>query len=227
MAWKMNYSAAENSKCPEQHQDSCRNQSRLPFWLLGGYLLEVVLLGISPADRTTWLAENITALIPVTVLCVMYWRGIRFSNTAYLLMMMFFVLHTIGGHYTFAKVPLDPVMDFFGFERNHFDRVCHFLVGTFAFPALEYLDGKKMIRSRAAAALLVILGIFGVAAVFELVEWIYAELAEPEAGLAFLGSQGDIWDAQKDMLADGLGGCLTVGLYRCLRWGRKHRNLSV
>lgn len=199
------------------------NSSKIPRYLLGFYLLEVILLGISPVDRTTWIAENLTALIPVTVLTVMYWRGIRFSNTAYSLLLIFFALHTVGGHYTFAKVPVEPIMDFLGFERNHFDRVCHFLVGTFAFPAMEYLDHYKMIRSRVVSAFFVCLGIFGVAALFELVEWVYAELAAPDAGIAFLGSQGDIWDAQKDMLADGLGGILTILLYALLRW-RKSRN---
>ena len=211
------------NKMKSAEQEQSWNSSKVPRYLLVFYLLEVILLGISPVDRTTWIAENLTALIPVTVLTVMYCRGIRFSNTAYSLLMIFFVLHTVGGHYTFAKVPVEPIMDFLGFERNHFDRVCHFLVGTFAFPAMEYLDHYKMIRSRVVSAFFVCLGIFGVAALFELVEWIYAELAAPDAGIAFLGSQGDIWDAQKDMLADGLGGILTILLYALLRW-RKSRN---
>ena len=79
------------------------------------------------------------------------------------------------------------------------------MVGFFAFPALEYWESRELIRGRSLTIFLAIMGIFGIAGIFELVEWIYAELAAPEEGSAFLGSQGDIWDAQKDILSDGLG----------------------
>jgi putative membrane protein len=122
----------------------------------------------------------------------------------------------VGGHYTFEKVPFDAITEFFGFERNHYDRICHFMVGFFAYPAMEFFEKQGIIKGRCWAALLMVMMIFGVAAVFELVEWIYAELAAPEAGNAFLGSQGDIWDAQKDMLSDGLGAVFATSLYAAL-----------
>ncbi len=145
----------------------------------------------------------------------MYWRGIRFSNTAYLLMGLFFALHTIGGHYTFAKVPMLSINEYFGFERNHFDRICHFLVGVFAYPVMEFLDRNKLVRGRLLMAVISVLAIFGVAAIFEIIEWLYAVIADPNSGTLFLGSQGDVWDAQKDMLADGLGAILFTSFY-CL-----------
>ncbi len=197
-----------------QERTLCNSHS-VPLGLLILYMLEALLLGIAPVDRSVWWAENITAWIPIAAIIAMYFRGIRFSNTSYCLMFVFFALHTIGGHYTFEHVPIDAVTRFFGFERNHYDRLCHFLVGLFAFPTLEYLERNRIVRGRFMLCLLTVLGIFGFAAIFELIEWCYAAFADTQSGTLFLGSQGDVWDAQKDMLADGLGAICTTTAY-CL-----------
>lgn len=190
-----------------------KNDSRYPLVLLSLYLVEFLVLGYAPVSRVTWIAENAVALLTVGTLIWLYRRGIQFSNWAYTLAAVFIFFHTIGGHYTFEKVPFGFVTDLFGFERNHFDRMCHFMVGFFAFPAMEFLEKRSWVNGRGPAAFLVIMSLFGFAAIFELVEWIYAELSDPAAGNAFLGSQGDIWDAQKDMLCDGLGAIFSVTLY--------------
>ena len=140
-------------------------------------------------------------------------QGVKLSNVAYLLMAIYLYCHTIGGHYTFAIVPFSFVTEFFGFERNNFDRMCHFMVGFFAYAGLEYYESRNLIKGRTLAIFLVVMAFFGVAAVFELVEWLYAEVAAPEAGADFLGSQGDIWDAQKDMLCDGTGAIFSSIIY--------------
>lgn len=189
----------------------------VPQGLFFLYVVEAAVLGIAPVDRGVWWAENITVWIPVAALLVMYAKGIRFSNTACFLMFLFFAMHTVGGHYTFEHVPMGPVTDFFGFRRNHFDRVCHFLVGVFAFPVLEYFEREKLVKGRRLLCFLVVMCIFGFAAIFELAEWAYAELADPQSGTLFLGSQGDVWDAQKDMLCDGLGAIVTAFFYCLLR----------
>jgi len=115
------------------------------------------------------------------------------------------ILHTIGGHYTFERVPFGLITDLFGFERNHYDRIAHFSVGFYAFPIAEYVLIKGHSSSRVLACLFGVFAIFTVASVYEIFEWQYAIWSDPESGIAVLGSQGDIWDAQKDMLADGLG----------------------
>lgn len=188
-----------------------------PLGLLLIYWAEFLTFAINPYSRDVWLAENLTALIPITALCILYWRGVRFSNTAYTLMAAYFYLQTLGGYYTFERVPFEMVTNFFGFERNHYDRLCHFMVGVFAFPALEYFEETRSVKGRNLAIFLAVMAVFGVAAIFELIEWIYAEVSDPAAGAAFLGSQGDIWDAQKDMLADGLGAICFSTLYARLR----------
>jgi len=83
--------------------------------------------------------------------------------------------------------------------------MAHFTVGFYAYPIAEILYRKKLVKSKWVLFLFPIFAIFTVAANYEIIEWIYAALSNPAAGAAFLGSQGDIWDAQKDMLADGLG----------------------
>lgn len=190
---------------------------RLPVLLFVFYLLEFVLLAFHPVSRTTWWSENITVLVIVIPLVILYLRGIRFSNTAYLLMSVLIFLHTIGGHYTFAKVPFGWITEMIGAQRNHFDRLCHFSVGFYAFAILEWIESRRLSRSRVFSVCAAIAMILAIAALFEMVEWLYAVTANPEAGSEFLGSQGDIWDAQKDMLADGLGAVAASALYLLLR----------
>lgn len=178
-------------------------------------LYGVLFLGLAfdPVDRTTWLVENLTVWIILGILAGLYLKGIVFSCVAYLLMFVLIYLHTIGGHYTFALVPFDWFTQFFGFERNHFDRIAHFSVGFYAYAMIELMVRNKVTTSRFILYTYPVLAIATIAMSYELVEWIYAALANPEAGIAYLGSQGDIWDAQKDMLADTLGAIVAVVIY--------------
>ncbi|HCC46692.1 MAG TPA: DUF2238 domain-containing protein [Elusimicrobia bacterium] len=177
---------------------------RLPHVLLALYLVEFLALAINPYSREVWFSENLPMVLIVGALAFTYRRFV-FSNTSYLLMSVLVFLHTVGGHYTFERVPFGYVTDVFGFSRNHFDRISHFSVGFYAYPIAEFIWRRGYTKSRGLLAFTGITAIFTVAAVYEIIEWWYAAAADPVAGLAFLGSQGDIWDAQKDMLADGLG----------------------
>jgi len=185
---------------------------RFPLVLFGGYLVLFAVCAVEPHRRATWWAENVPIVLIVAVLVALSPR-VRFSNTAYALMAVLVCLHTIGGHYTFARVPFGFVTDLFGFERNHFDRVAHFSVGLYAYAIAELLLTKRLVRSVWVLALFPVFAIFTVAALYEIVEWIYAALEGGESGIEFLGSQGDVWDAQKDMLADGLGAIAAVLLF--------------
>jgi len=174
-------------------------------YLLGIYIALCVLLAIKPIDRPTWFVENLTVLVIIAVLLFVHFKYIRFSNTALAFMFILIYLHTIGGHYTFAQVPFDWVTNAFGFSRNHFDRIAHFSVGFYAFAIAEWIYTKQLVKEKFILFTYPIFVIATIAMTYELIEWIYAVLANPEAGIAYLGSQGDIWDAQKDMLADTLG----------------------
>jgi len=196
--------------------------NRLPVALLVGYLILSVVLAVNPHDRATWWAENLPIWIIVATLVATH-RWFRFSGVAYLMMSVLVYLHTIGGHFTFERVPFDFVTELFGFERNNFDRLAHFSVGFYAYAIVEFLWVKKLSPSRWVVSLFAVFAIFTAAATYEIIEWIYAAVSDPEAGAAFLGSQGDIWDAQKDMLADGLGSIVAVILF----WAVQARSRAV
>jgi putative membrane protein len=176
----------------------------IPHLLLGIYVLVFILLGYAPYDRGVWIAENLPIVLIVLGLGMTF-RKYRFSDTAYVLMAVLVFLHTTGAHYTFARVPFGLITDTFGFTRNHFDRIAHFSVGFYAYPAAELLLRRRLVRSRTILLLFPLFFIFFVAAGYEILEWIFVMIMNPDAGMAFLGVQGDPWDAQKDMLADALG----------------------
>jgi len=193
-----------------------------PMLLLIGYGVLFVGLSVSPFDRAVWWAENIPILLIVASI-VLVSRVHRFSNLSYTLMMVLIVLHTIGGHFTFERVPFGWVTDLFGFERNHYDRMAHFTVGFYAFPIAEFLMARGLVRSRGVLFAFPVFTIFSVAAGYEIFEWLYAVSADPTAGIAVLGSQGDVWDAQKDMLSDGLGSIAVMVLFWLVNVGRLTR----
>ena len=181
--------------------------------LLGIYFVLFFVLAINPVDRPTWFVENLTVWILIAVILVLYAKQIRFSKTAYGFMFVLIYLHTIGGHYTFAEVPFGYITDLFNFSRNHFDRIAHFSVGFYAFAIAELLYTKELVKSKFLLFTYPVFAIATIAMSYELIEWVYAASTSPEAGLAYLGSQGDIWDAQKDMLADTLGALVTTTIF--------------
>ena len=187
------------------------------------YVIVFSVCSISPYSRTVWFAENLPILVLVATI-ILISRHYQFSNFSILLMGVLPILHTIGGHYTFERVPFGFVTELFGFERNHYDRIAHFSVGFYAFPIAEYLLAKRHVTSRELACLFGILAVFTVASIYEIIEWQYAIFADPDSGIAVLGSQGDIWDAQKDMLADGLGAILVSIIFYF--WSGRKMNIQ-
>ncbi len=197
------------------------NRSPVAGVLFTLYLLVFVVMAIGPYDRATWWAENIPVMIAVGLLLATY-PWFQFSNTAYILMCVFLCTHTIGGHFTFARVPFETgnhLLSLTGLDslfpegRNNFDRFGHFLVGVFAYPVAELAYRRKWVSNLSTA---IVLGIFALGfwgALYEVIEMIYAVLEGGESGQDFLGSQGDEWDAQKDMALDILGAMLVSCLF--------------
>ncbi len=194
--------------------------SYLPHIFLSLYLLLFTVLAIEPYDRATWYAENIPVWIAVGTLLLTY-RRFRFSDTAYFLMWFFLCYHTIGGHWTFERVPFgtgDELLGMLGLDtlfpegRNNFDRLGHFMVGVFAYPIVEFTWRRGLVSSRGVAFTFALFALGFWAALYEVIEMWYAVSEGGASGAAFLGSQGDVWDAQKDMLLDMLGAMLFGGL---------------
>lgn len=194
----------------------------IPHILFGIYIVLFLVLAISPRDRSVWFVENMTIIPIVVTLVILYIKNIRFSPFAYLAMSCLIYIHTIGGHYTFEHVPFGFISDLFGFERNNYDRMGHFTVGFYAIPSIEYMLNRNVVRRYSHAAFFSLLLIISVAAVYELFEWVYAIMSDPSSGHLVLGSQGDIWDAQKDILADTLGAVVAIVVF----WTKKHLEID-
>ncbi len=163
-------------------------------------------------DMQVWWTE-FSSVLALLLLFGLTYKKFQFSKTAYFILFAWCVLQIIGACYTFERVPLNDFTHLFGAGRNNYDRIAHFTIGVSSFVVSEFLWRKKIIPSLKWAALFGIIFIMALANFWELVEWIYAEIDGGQAGLAFLGSQGDIWDAQKDMLMDTLGAILGSGLF--------------
>ncbi len=186
-----------------------------PHLLAIVFSITFIALGVNPVDRDVWIVEVIPIVITFLILLTTF-NKFRFSNYSYTLMALWMFWHTVGGHYTFANVPFDFVTELFGFERNNFDRIGHFIIGFYAFPMAELVIRKKW----AGPVLASFFGLFFVVTIatsYEVIEWLYAVTDGGEAGMEFLGSQGDVWDAQKDMLADTLGAIFSLVLFWFIR----------
>ena len=186
-----------------------------PYLLAIGFLVFFILLGIDPLDRSVWIVEVIP-IVAVFILLIFTYKKFQFTNISYTLLLMWMIWHTIGGHYTFVNVPFDFITELFNFQRNNFDRVGHIIVGFYAYPMAEFLTRKKY-ANVIVASFFGLFFIMSIAAGYEIVEWAYAVIDGGDTGLEFLGSQGDIWDAQKDMLADTIGAIVALALFLYIR----------
>ena len=189
-----------------------------PALLLGAFVVIFIALGIAPHYRQDWLLENLLVLVAVPVLVVTRHR-LRFSNLAYACLFVFFALHEIGAHYTYSLVPYDQWFQALtgssldaalGFGRNHYDRLIHFLYGLLVTPAAVELFAHYGRYPRIWAALFPFLFIASHSVIYELVEWAAAGVFGGDLGQAYLGTQGDTWDAQKDMALALAGSALSV-----------------
>jgi putative membrane protein len=181
--------------------------ARYPLALLLVYLGFWAWLAVEPHDRTVWLAENMLVFVTVPTL-VLTWRRFPYSDVAYTCMFVFLALHAIGGHYTYPEVPGGDILPG---VRNDFDRVVHFAFGLLiSIPARELLTRLTKLE-RAWSYYFPLEMTIALAALFEILEWAAASLSEPGAGAAYLGAQGDPFDAVKDVGLAALGALITMG----------------
>jgi putative membrane protein len=193
--------------------------ARFALTLLALLLVLWVPLAIAPWHRADWLLENVLLLLGIAVLAGT-WRRHVFSRASYVLMFAFMCLHTIGAHYTYAEVPYDAWMQrlagqtfnsMVGWERNNFDRVVHFAYGLLlVYPVRELLLRAWNLRGFPGYLFALDLTMSS-SMLYELVEWAAAAVFGGELGMAYLGTQGDVWDAHKDMALAALGALLTIG----------------
>lgn len=195
------------------------DKERLPLLLAAAFLVALVVSYLNPQDRFTWWLEAIPAIVAAALLAQTYKR-FRFSDLAYVLIFIHALILLIGAHYTYAEVPaFNWLRDALELSRNHYDRVGHFAQGFV--PAIItrelLLRTSPMQRGKWLFAVIV-LSCTGISAIYELIEW-GAAATTGEAADAFLGSQGDVWDTQKDM-ALALVGAVTALLLLASRHDR-------
>ena len=193
---------------------------RTPKLCLAFFGVAWVALAINPTYRADWLLENLLTFVAVPV-AVLTFRRFRFSDQAYVQATVFLILHTIGSHYTYSEVPLGELFrDTYGLTRNHYDRAIHFGFGLLLLrPMAEAATAYAPALRRRTALWVAFSAVLCVSGLYEILEWLVASVADPEAGTAYLGMQGDIWDSQKDMALAGLGALLGVALASVqLRW---------
>jgi putative membrane protein len=183
-----------------------------------------VALAIAPLHRSDWLLENVLVIIGIGVLVGTH-RIFPLSSISYTALFVFFCLHTIGAHYTYSEVPYEAaardlfgisINELFGWERNNFDRLVHFSYGLLlAYPIREVFLRVASVRGFWGYFLPLDLTM-STSMLYELIEWGAAVGFGGDLGTAFLGSQGDVWDAQKDMALASLGALITMAVTACV-----------
>lgn len=181
------------------------------------FLIVLLWSGINPKDYPTWALEVAPAVIGFAVLALT-WQRFRLTPLVYGLILVHCIVLMVGGHYTYAEVPLfDWLKPVFGFERNNYDKLGHFLQGFVpALIAREILVRQQIIPIVAWRNFFIVCFCLGFSAFYELIEWAVALLSD-EAAEAFLGTQGYVWDTQADMAFALLGAILAL-----LLLGRVH-----
>ena len=166
----------------------------LLVWLLALWIITA----IEPFNRRDWLLENLLVFIYGGLLVATY-RRFTFSNLSYGLFGLFMTLHLIGAHYTYSEVPFGFwLQESLDLSRNHYDRIVHFSFGLLiGYPFREILLRAAGVRP-AWSYLMVVVTVLGFSGFYEALEGIVAMIVSPELGAAYLGTQGDEWDAQKD-----------------------------
>jgi putative membrane protein len=177
-----------------------------------------IALAIRPRYRADWFLENLLTFVAVP-LAVLTYQRFSFSNRAYIQATVFVILNTVGSHYTYSEVPLgDWMRELFGFERNHYDRLVHFSFGLLMLlPIRELAIRNSQAMGRFAVFYLSIAAVAFWSIMYEIIEWLVASIADPAAGTAYLGTQGDVWDAQKDMALACTGAVVAALLDRQAR----------
>jgi putative membrane protein len=187
------------------------------YLVVGGWL------AIEPLSRSDWVLENLLVALTLPLLVVFH-RRLRVSRASLVLLFVFYTLHAIGGHWSYSNVPL-PWQEW-GFGRNHYDRIVHFSFGALLWlPIRDALGVLTRVSSRLAGLFAISLTL-SLSALYEIVEWAAVAVVAPDLGQAFLGAQGDEFDATKDMALAVLGAIIAWGAGTVAAMGSRARNLS-
>jgi putative membrane protein len=185
--------------------------------LLLWYVIVSVWMAQEPVDPQFWRLASILPTLFVALLLATY-RVYPLSPVSYMLITAFLTLHTVGVHYTYAEVPVGAwLQQALDLNRNHFDRIVHFCFGfLLVYPIEELFRMVAGVRGWVLAYLYV-MTVLGLSGLWEIIESWVAGAVHPELGITYLGSQGDLWDAQKDMAAALYGALIVMSVLMVLR----------
>jgi len=185
--------------------------------LLAAYAVFAIAMGISPNHRADWALENSVPLLEVTLVVWYDWRhGFELTPISLRLIFIHVLMQVYGGHYTYAETPLfNWARDTFEWSRNHYDRLAHFSLGfCLVIPIRDIcLRWTPLASSKSWAAFFSLTTITAIAGLWEVWEWIVADLAYADLGATYLGTQGDVWDAQKDIALAPLGALVALAVF--------------
>lgn len=189
-----------------------RDSKKFHIMLLIFLLIILIWSVINPKDLFTWILEVLPVFIGLSVLIYLYPKY-KFTNMVYTLIFIHSVILIVGGHYTYADMPVfNLIRDTFGLSRNYYDRLGHFAQGFIpAVIAREVLIRNKIIMKRSYLSFIVICICLAISASYELIEFAVAKIMGTSAD-AFLGTQGDVWDTQWDMLMALIGSIVSLVL---------------
>lgn len=203
---------------PPQPLSNGARGAKVPLTLLVVFAAIWTALAIAPRYRQDWLLENAVVAVAIPLLVWSY-RRLRLSDLSYAALFAFLVLHEVGAHYTYSEVPYDQwtrtlfgfsLDEALGFSRNHYDRALHFLYGLLVVPATIDLLAARAPPRGIWRWILPVSFVMSHSIVYELVEWAAALVFGGDLGVAYLGTQGDPWDAQQDMLLATLGAVIAT-----------------
>lgn len=189
--------------------------------LCGIYLLWWLFWSWQPLFPNDWLLENLLVFIAMP-LVVFSQVKVKHSSLALTGVFTFLCLHAIGAHYTYAEVPYREWLGLASSGRNHFDRIVHFLYGLLLMPAFREMFNRKTALSGIWAFVVPVTFVMAQSELYEIIEWQAALRVGGDLGQAYLGTQGDIWDAQKDSSAAAVGAVLGWLIYAVVL--KLHRN---
>jgi putative membrane protein len=195
------------------------------LWLIIFFAV-LIWSGINPKEYFTWFLEVVPALIGIVILAATYSR-FQFTSLAYTLLLIHCIILMVGGHHTYAEVPLfDWIRDWFNLERNNFDKIGHLAQGFIpAIIAREILIRLEIVKRGGWLNFIVVSICLAISAFYELIEWWVAELTG-ESAEASLGTQGYVWDTQSDMALALIGAILSLILLSKFH-DRQLRKLAV
>lgn len=177
------------------------------------YIVVWIFMAINPKYPQDWLLENVLVFIFFPFI---FWMDRKHNYTllSVILLLIFASLHSLGSHYTYAEMEhFNAITYFFDFERNHFDRLVHFLFGLLTFRMLFEMIASSTNTVKTALFFTFTMVVF-ISTIYEMLEWLAAVILHPELGMAFLGTQGDIWDAHKDTALAMLGALINTAFYK-------------